>query len=234
MMYDGDVTALEHHEVEQLLDVAGRASFRKELTVRTLLETGLRANELAHIKPHWLLEDREPPAIQVPAHEPCDCSECMGRAEHNLKRWCEAETEDDENRPEVGSDEYHELLEERKNEMWHPKSGSGARKAPVHNEWVWDGLSEHVEEHDGFSAGRTGIWSRVNALDDEMDLQKPLSPHVLRHTFGTEMVRGDIGISELKELMGHASIESTQAYLHPTYSDLADSAKQARENARNE
>lgn len=232
-MYDGEVTALEPQEKRELLDAAAGATFRKELTVRALLETGLRAGELAHIKPHWFLEDRNPPAIQVPPHEPCDCSRCAERAKRNLRRWCKAELRDQgemERRPDVGSERYEELLEGRVGDMWKPKSDSGERKVPVGDDWVWENLRDHVEAHDGFSAGRHGIWYRVRQAAEPLDLPKPVTPHVLRHTYGTELIRGGMKIAQLKELMGHESVESTQVYLHPTYEDLGTAYREARRN----
>jgi len=43
---------------------------------------------------------------------------------------------------------------------------------------------------------------------------KPISPHVLRHTFATEMLQGGADIREVQEAMRHASLQSTSIYLH--------------------
>lgn len=39
------------------------------------------------------------------------------------------------------------------------------------------------------------------------------TPHMLRHTFGRELVEADFNIYKLKEVMGHASVATTQAYV---------------------
>ncbi len=39
-------------------------------------------------------------------------------------------------------------------------------------------------------------------------------PHVLRHTFGTELIRRGVDIATVRDLMGHASIQTTGRYLH--------------------
>ena len=44
-------------------------------------------------------------------------------------------------------------------------------------------------------------------------------PHVLRHTFGTRLVRGGVDLVTVAELMGHARLETTRLYTLPTKAD---------------
>lgn len=53
------------------------------------------------------------------------------------------------------------------------------------------------------------------------------SPHSLRHTFATSLLNGGAEINSVKELLGHASLQSTQIYTHLSFSDL----KKAYEHA---
>lgn len=46
------------------------------------------------------------------------------------------------------------------------------------------------------------------------------SPHSLRHTFATSMLNGGAEINSVKELLGHASLQSTQIYTHLTFNDI--------------
>lgn len=48
-----------------------------------------------------------------------------------------------------------------------------------------------------------------------------LSPHVLRHTFGTILVRAGVDLVQVAELMGHQSVETTRVYARPTVEDSA-------------
>ena len=55
--------------------------------------------------------------------------------------------------------------------------------------------------------------SRVSSL-------KKKSPHVLRHTFATAMLNHDAGIENLRKLLGHASVSTTEIYTHTTFEQL--------------
>jgi len=46
-------------------------------------------------------------------------------------------------------------------------------------------------------------------------LPRPVTPHQLRHAFGSNVADAGGTPDEIQDLMGHASLESTQVYLHP-------------------
>ncbi len=49
---------------------------------------------------------------------------------------------------------------------------------------------------------------------------KKITPHSLRHAFATHAIEGDADVVVLKAVMGHASIHSTQIYIHPSLETL--------------
>ncbi|MBR5532614.1 MAG: tyrosine recombinase XerC [Bacteroidales bacterium] len=58
-----------------------------------------------------------------------------------------------------------------------------------------------------------------------------LSPHALRHTFASAMLNNGADMDSVKELLGHASLMSTQVYTHITFEELKHSYNQAHPRA---
>jgi integrase/recombinase XerD len=53
-------------------------------------------------------------------------------------------------------------------------------------------------------------------------IKKTVTPHTFRHTCATHMLRNKANIRHLQELLGHASLESTQVYAHVSITDLKE------------
>lgn len=62
----------------------------------------------------------------------------------------------------------------------------------------------------------------VRKYGDRAALDKPVSTHVLRHACATHMLRNGAPIRQLQEMLGHASLETTQLYTRVTINDLRD------------
>lgn len=56
-------------------------------------------------------------------------------------------------------------------------------------------------------------------------IDKHVTAHLLRHTFATALVEKNVDLMTVKELLGHASIETTQIYTHTSVSRMADAVK---------
>lgn len=49
-----------------------------------------------------------------------------------------------------------------------------------------------------------------------------VTPHTLRHTFASNLAAQDVGLRRIQALLGHASIASTERYVHPTTAQLQE------------
>lgn len=58
------------------------------------------------------------------------------------------------------------------------------------------------------------------------------SPHSLRHTFATSLLNNGAEINSVKELLGHASLQSTQIYTHLSFSDMKRAYDSAHPRAK--
>jgi len=71
---------------------------------------------------------------------------------------------------------------------------------------------------------RNAIYERVRMHAREARIHKRVSPHKLRHTFATHLVKRGVPLVTIRDMLGHRMITSTQIYLHVTADDLRAAA----------
>lgn len=72
----------------------------------------------------------------------------------------------------------------------------------------------------GRSLNRISIWDTVKRYAGRIGCSDQVSPHTLRHSFATHMLAGGAEIRALQEMLGHASIRTTQIYTQLEHSRL--------------
>lgn len=66
------------------------------------------------------------------------------------------------------------------------------------------------------------VWEIVKRYAKDSKLKKNISPHTFRHTCATLMLRNKANVRHIQELLGHASLDSTQVYASVSITDLKE------------
>lgn len=66
----------------------------------------------------------------------------------------------------------------------------------------------------------TLVYRIINKYLSEVSVKAKRSPHILRHTFATHLLNQGADMNAVKELLGHASLASTQVYTHNSIAEL--------------
>ncbi len=91
--------------------------------------------------------------------------------------------------------------------------GEGGRPELEPDRWARRGDAEAVFLNTrGGRLSRQGAWLAVRRAGERVGLADRLSPHVLRHSCATHMLDHGADVRTVQELLGHASISTTQVY----------------------
>lgn len=74
----------------------------------------------------------------------------------------------------------------------------------------------------GAPLSRQSAWLVIRAAAEKAGISAHVSPHTLRHSFATHLLQGGADVRVVQELLGHASVATTQIYTHVTVDALRD------------
>ena len=78
---------------------------------------------------------------------------------------------------------------------------------------------------------RQGFWLILKGYAQEAGIAGRVTPHTLRHSFATHMLRGGMDIHKVQELLGHANISTTQVYTQVSREHIRDAYEKAHPRA---
>ena len=76
------------------------------------------------------------------------------------------------------------------------------------------------------------VWLRLRQRSQAAGLTTPVHPHMLRHSFASHLLQSSGDLRAVQELLGHASITTTQVYTRLDFQHLAKVYDQAHPRAR--
>ena len=74
----------------------------------------------------------------------------------------------------------------------------------------------------GGRLSRQSAWQALRTAAERAGVTEPVSPHTLRHSFATHLLEGGADVRVVQELLGHASVTTTQVYTLVTVDSLRE------------
>ena len=74
----------------------------------------------------------------------------------------------------------------------------------------------------GVKIYETFVYRIIKSYFSRVSQKTKRSPHILRHSFATHLLNQGADLKAVKELLGHASLASTQVYTHTNIAKLKD------------
>ena len=84
----------------------------------------------------------------------------------------------------------------------------------------------------GNKVSESFVYRLINDYFSAVSKKEKKSPHVLRHSFATHLLNNGADLNSVKELLGHASLSSTQIYTHSSLAELKKVYQQAHPRSK--
>ena len=94
------------------------------------------------------------------------------------------------------------------------------------NQMLKHGNNEYVFlNNHGKNMTRQGFFKIIKAIASEKGINKEISPHILRHSFASHLLKHGADLRTIQELLGHSNVSTTQIYTHISNEELKENYK---------
>lgn len=196
-----------------------------EVTGRIFIEIGVRNDTYVHTRPDWVGERRHPETneydwyYQIPKYDHCiggvgpvghknedgadlhtkgqPCGRCRRRT-HEGKKWV----------TDVEAEKYD----------WHPKTINGPRTQWFDKESkdLAKKLNAILEAHGQIPILHNAVNTRLEKIADKAGIDRRVTAHSLRHTYGCRLARMGIDLGTICDFMGHQNLGMAKWYAEVT------------------
>ncbi len=160
-------------------------------------------------EPHWRRDRAMLELLYATGCRASELSSLMQRDVHLADSFCMCHGKGDKQRLVPLGRRANEAVRDY---LEHERPASAAKASTAPN---WLLLSSR-----GRRLSRERIWELVKKFVARAGAPSDVSPHTLRHSFATHMLAGGADLRQVQELLGHASIATTQIYTHVDHERL--------------
>lgn len=204
-------------QYDRFREAAKQGDILDELVGLTLVDTGIRVSAMAHMQESWVKTDGKPD-LHIPIGETCSLGvgQTGGGGDTSFKTRGEP-CHRCQNRPD--KDWAPDWAD------WHPKSKNGQRTIPIRNDDTLQVLESYFQVHDTV-VGQDSIRRRVENIAERAGIERAVSPHDLRDTFGTRLALLGFTPYEIRDLMGHSTLQQALDYVKLSGAQVHDAFDQ--------
>lgn len=201
------LTDEELRDLLRQVNVKTKTGLRNKALLKVMAYGGLRVSEVAALTTKDIRRESGRVVLEIrDGKGGCDRTVPLpDHAGETLEAWLAK-------RRDLGIGNGHVFCTVSKGRSVHPKASS-------------EGLTDEVTETEltpGKPISTRYLQSLVPRLARNAGIEKRVSPHVLRHTAATRVLRATGDLRRVQELLGHSDVSTTQIYTEVLASDVAE------------
>lgn len=177
----------------------------------TLPNTGLRNTELCHMRRDWLQGESANDVLTLEVPPEAECIGGIGTSGPS----------DEQKADKSSPGEPCHKCRDRRDGIWKPKSDAAQRQIPITSE-IYQLLEDWFDDHEQIPLLHSAVSSRVRDVAEEAGIERDVTPHNLRDTYGMLLAREEFNLQTICRIMGHTRTSIIPARPHSEMDSTVD------------